>query len=166
MRKLLLNLVILCTSAPLAFGACQPSVHIRPDNNWSSRKVESQTHQSVIRDYLESWQALHTAFASNNAAVLRHDFVGIAHEKLSASIGEQAKAGLQSDYCATTHDLQIIFYSPDGLSIQLLDNVSYRVSVREHGKPVATHQFHARYVAVLTPSATRWMVRIFQADPQ
>lgn len=164
MHKFVLSLGIACASVPLAFGACQSTVHVQPDSNWSSRKVESQTHESVIRDYLESWQSLRAAFASNNVGLLEHDFVGSAREKLSASISQQAKAGISSDYCDRAHDLQITFYSPDGLSIQVVDMVNYEESVVRQGKLLATHQFQARYVAVLTPSATRWRVRIFQAE--
>lgn len=166
MRNLFVGFGFVCLSTSLALGACQPTVHVEPVSNWSSRTVEAQTRQSVIRDYIQSWQSLDKAFSTGNAGLLAHDFVGTARDQLAESIRTQEAAGISTEYCGAQHNIQIIFYSPEGLSIQLMDRVDYRMRVMKNGKPLATHNFQARYIAVLTPSATRWMVRIFQAEPQ
>ena len=68
-------------------------------------------------------------------------------------------------YQDRTHDIKIIFYSPDGLSIQLVDLIEYDEQVLDHGKVVAVQPVHARYVAVLTPTEVQWKVRILQSEP-
>jgi hypothetical protein len=60
----------------------------------------------------------------------------------------------------------LVFYSPEGLSIQLLDTVEYDVQVLDHGKLQTTQHVRAHYVAVMTPTEVRWKVRIFQAKPE
>lgn len=166
MRRFVMGFFVICALAPLAFGACQPVVHIEPASNWSSRQIEPLTHQSVLKDYLESWQSMDKAFLTDDPGLLARDFVGTARDRLAASIQEQAKAGLTAGYCDGTHNIQIVFYSPEGLSIQLTDRVDYQVSIFKKGRLLSTSHVHARYIAVLTPSATRWMVRVFQAEPQ
>ena len=70
---------------------------------------------------------------------------------------------METSYRDLSHDLQVVFYSPEGLSIQVLDNVEYDVEVRDHGKTVGTQHIRARYVAVLTPTESKWKVRVFQS---
>jgi hypothetical protein len=146
-----------CFQAPL-----QPSVHVAPMDSVGPRPVEKQTQSSVVRDYLQAWQALGGAFSQNRADLLDGYFVGIAKEKLADTIREQRTLGIQTAYRDESHDLQVVFYSPEGLSIQLLDHVEYEVEVRDHGKTVGTQHVRTRYVAVLTPTESKWKVRVFQ----
>jgi hypothetical protein len=127
------------------------------------RPIEKQTQSSLVRDYLEAWQTLGTALHQNRAALLDEYFVGLAKEKLADTIREQQKLGIQTIYRDESHDIQVVFYSPEGLSIQLLDNAEYGVEVRDHGKTVGIQHVKARYVAVLTPTESRWKVRVFQS---
>jgi hypothetical protein len=59
-----------------------------------------------------------------------------------------------------------VYYSPEGLSIQLIDNVEYDVEILDHDKVQTTQRVHARYIVVLTPAEVRWRVRVFQAQPE
>jgi hypothetical protein len=102
----------------------------------------------------------------NRAVLLTQDFVGNARDKFTATIDEQSKLGLSTRYQERSHDIQVTFYSPEGLSIQLVDNIEYDVQLLDHGKVQATEPVHARYVAVLTPAEVRWKVRVLQAEPQ
>lgn len=147
----------------LVSGAAQPGVHVAPMDSVGPHPVEKQTQSSVVRDYLQAWQALGTALGGNRAEFLDRDFVGIAREKLADTIREQQALGIQSTYRDRSHDIQVVFYSPEGLSIQLLDNVEYDVEVRDHGTSVGTQHVRTRYVAVLTPTESRWKVRVFQS---
>lgn len=149
---------------PMAVAAQDPSVKIEPPNLEGSRQLEPLTESAVTRDYLESWQVLATALNDNNPAALAPDFVGTAHDKLTETIQEQAKLGIHTHYGNIRHDLQIVFYSPEGLSIQLVDNVEYDEQVYDHEKLLASQPVRSRCVVVLTPSEVRWGVRIFQAE--
>lgn len=152
--------------ATTGFGADQAAVRVEPTNLQSPRHLEKQTEAAVIRDYLQAWQSFDTAFDQNRIELLDRDFVGSAKDKLASTIHEQAKLGIHTRYQDRAHDLQIVFYSPEGLSIQLIDNVEYDVQVLDHDKVQTTQKVKTRYIAVLTPSEVRWRVRIFQSTPE
>jgi hypothetical protein len=158
-------LAISCALAvPSALWADQPTVQVEPPQLQGSRPLEKQTESAVIRDYLRSWQSFRGALDQNQADLLDADFVGTARDKLAETIGEQAKIGIHTRYQDRAHDLQIVFYSPEGLSVQLIDTVEYDEQVLDHDKVLATERVRARYLVVLTPAEVRWKVRIFQAE--
>ena len=130
------------------------------------RQLEQQTAAAAIRDYLESWQSLHSALEQNQPELLDRDFVGTARDKLAGTIQEQSRLGVKTSYQDRQHDLKIAFYSPDGLSIELTDDAEYDVQVTDHDKVQFSKHEHARYVVVLTPSELRWRVRVFEATPE
>lgn len=151
-------------TAVLLSAATEPNVRVAPVDSVGPRPVEEQTQSSVIRDYLLGWTALNEALSRNRADVLDTYFVGKAKEKLAQTVEEQQKLGIQTSYLPTSHDIKIVFYSPEGLSIQLLDNVEYDMVVKKDGREIASNQVRARYVAVLSPTETSWKVRIFQGE--
>jgi hypothetical protein len=153
--------------AALFVGASdQSKVHVEPTDSVGPRTLEKQTETAVVRDYLQAWRSLSGALEQNRADLLNADFVGTAKEKLSDTIKEQSKLGIQTRYVDKAHDVQLVFYSPEGLSIQLVDTVDYDVQLIDHEKPQITQHVRARYVAVLTPTEVQWKVRVFQAEPE
>lgn len=163
MRNLLL--AILCAVTLPLYGVAQDaSVKIEPAALQGSRILEKQTEQSVVRDYLHSWKTLSTALDTNQVTGLNTEFAGTALDKLTNTIDAQAKAGIHTRYVERAHDLQIIFYSPEGLSIQMTDDVAYDEQVLEKDRVLTTQPVHRRYLIVMTPSEVRWRVRIFQAQ--
>ena len=151
----------LLMSAPTL--ADEPSVHVQPPQLQGSRPLEKQTETSVIRDYLQSWRSMRQALDENQAADLDPDFIGAARDRLGETIAAQTRSGIHSRYQDRSHDLQIVFYSPEGLSIQMTDNVEYEQQVLDKDKVLVTKVIHQRYIVVLTPSEVRWQVRILQA---
>jgi hypothetical protein len=146
-----------------AMAAAQATVQVRASHLEGPRPLAEQTAKAVIQDYVESWQTLHSALDQNRADVLDRDFVGTAKDKLTETIQQQAKLGMRTSYQDRSHDVQIIFYSPEGLSIELTDNVEYDQQILDHDKVLTTQHVRGRYVVVLTPSETRWRVRVLQA---
>lgn len=144
----------------------QASVRVEASNLSGPRQLEQQTATAAIRDYLESWQSLRSALEQNRPDLLDRDFVGSAREKLAGTIQEQSRLGMKSQYNDRQHDLQIVFYSPDGLSIELTDNAEYEVQVFDREKAQFTQHVRARYVVILTPSELRWRVRVFESTPE
>jgi hypothetical protein len=144
--------------------AGEPTVRVRPADLQGSRPLEKQTETSVVRDYLESWKSLQDALNQNQILKLDRDFIGTARDKLLSTIESQTRNGIHTRYQDQSHDLQIVFYSPEGLSIQLIDNVQYEQKVMVNDTVIATRIVHERYVVVMTPSETRWQVRIFQPE--
>ena len=149
-----------------ALGSNRPVVRIAHTDSVGPRTLEKQTEAAVIRDYLQAWRSMSGALEQNRADLLDADFIGTAKEKLEGTIQEQADLGIHTRYRDTTHDLQLVFYSPEGLSIQLVDTVEYDVEVADHDKVQTTQHVRARYVAILTPTEVRWKVRVFQAEPK
>jgi hypothetical protein len=155
-----------CASIILTCGmiAAQPEVTVDTSQLKGPRRLEDQTKAAAIRDYLESWQGMNEALEQSQPSLLDEDFIGTARDKLADTIDEQAKAGIQTRYQDRAHHIQFLFYSPEGLSIELIDDAEYDVQVLDHDKPVSTVPASARYIVVLTPAEVRWKVRVMQAD--
>lgn len=165
MRMPLLAICFLL-SATAGFSDEQPAVKVEPATLQGPRPLATQTREAVIRDYLQAWHSLSGALEQNRADLLNADFVGTAKEKLTDTIQQQASLGLRTRYQDHSHDVQLVFYSPEGLSVQLVDNVDYYVQLIDHDKVLTTQRVHERYVVVLSPSEVRWRVRIFQGEPE
>ncbi len=162
MLKPLLILSALLVGAPIAVSA-QVAVRVEPSQLQGPRPLPPQTGAAAIHDYMASWQSLRAAFEQNQSALLDRDFVGIAREGLSQTIKQQASLGIRTHYQDLTHDIRIVLYSPDGLSIELTDNVEYDVQLIDHDRVKTAQRINTRYVIVMTPAEVRWRVRVFQA---
>jgi hypothetical protein len=161
-------LFIICSlfTAIVALGSDHPAVRVAPTKSVGPRPLERQTETAVIRDYLQAWRSMSDALDQNRTDLLDPDFIGTAKKKLADTIREQEKLGIRTRYRDGAHDLQLVFYSPEGLSIQLVDTVEYDVEVLDRDKVLATQHLRARYVAVLTPTEVRWKVRVFQTESE
>ena len=166
MSVLKLVILTLMAATPIALLADQATVHVEPSNlQRTGRPLQRQTETAAIHDYLESWQSLQAALEQNRPGLLGQSFVGTALDKLTDTMHQQDAAGIHTRYKDRAHDLQIVSYSPDVLSIQLIDNVEYDQQVLEHDKVLTTQRVHARYIVVMTPAEVRWRVRVFQGEP-
>ena len=103
-------------------GMDDAAVRVEPTNTVGPRTLEKQTETAVVRDYLDAWRSLSAALAGNRADLLDADFVGTAKQKLADTIHEQARLGIETRYRDTAHDLRLTFYSPEGMSLQLLEH--------------------------------------------
>ncbi len=156
--------VTILTAVPL--WSAPVTVHVAPSTLQGPRPLNEQTQTAVVRDYLESWQTLRSALEQNRVELLDRDFVGTARDKFASTIRDQVTTGITTRYLDRNHDLELVFYSPEGLSIQLIDKVDYDVQILDHGKLLSTQRASGRYVVVLTPSEVRWRVRILQEQPE
>jgi hypothetical protein len=154
---------ILLFPALAAIAAAPPQVQVDPAIPTVPRPLEPQTKQAAVRDYVQSWQAMRQAFEQNRPDLLKNDFVGGAMGKLSGAIQQQSALGIRTQYRDISHNIQFLFYSPEGLSIEFMDVVKFDVQVFDHGRLVTTRHENARYLVMMTPSEVRWRVRIFQA---
>jgi len=163
LKRLLPVLSILAFAASI-HAATTADVRIEPlAAQQGPRTLTDQTASAVIKDYLQSWQSLSAALEQNRAELLKMDFAGVALEKLGETVHEQSAAGLSTQYRDSAHDIQIVFSSPEGLSVQLTDTVAYDLQVLDHGKSISSKHITTRYIVVLTPAEARWKVRVFQA---
>ena len=153
-------------AASLPLGATQAAVRVEPTALQGPRTLNEQTQSAVIRGYLDAWQSAAAALQQNRPELLDRNFVGTAKDKLTDTIHDQVTTGISTRYLDRNHDIKIVFYSPEGLSVQLVDNVDYDVEILDQGKVQTTQKAHARYVVVMTPAEVRWRVRIFQGEPE
>ena len=165
MLRPFLILCMVLTFASVSMPA-QATVRVEAADLQGSRPLEEQTGRAAIRDYLQSWKALTAALDQNRADLLDPDFVGSARDTLAATIQQQSAIGISTHYQDRAHDLQVVFYSPEGLSLELVDYVEYDVQLLDHGKVKAIQHENARYIIVLTPAEVRWRVRVFQGSPR
>lgn len=165
---MLKSILILCALFNTATTGviAQSVVHVEPSHLQGPRPLQEQTETASIRDYLQSWKSIRAALDQNRAELLAPYFVGTAKQKLTDTILNQTSLGLHTRYVDHEHDLQIVFYSPEGLSIEILDNVQYDEQILDQKKVIATQHMNARYIVVLTPTEVRWKVRVFQASPE
>lgn len=161
LRSLLMGTVI---ASGAGLCAAQADVRVEATQLQGPRPLQEQTQSTAIRDYLQGWKTLSAALDHNDAGALDRDFIGTARDKLAEAVRQQAAVGIHTRYQDKSHDIQIVFYSPEGLSIELTDDVQYDVQVLDHEKVQTTQQVHAHYIVVLTPAEVRWRVRVFQAE--
>jgi hypothetical protein len=159
---ILASFPMIAAAVVLLSAAGRPNVRVEPMDNVGPRPVEVQTRTSIIRDYLLAWKAASGAMAQNRVDLLDSAFTGQAKDKLAGTVRQQQRLNLQTTYEDASHHIKVLFYSPEGLSIQLADDVEYDVQLRSHGQDLGTQHVHTRYIAVLTPTESKWKVRIFQ----
>lgn len=156
------SLIVGTFALAVGLQAQQPSVKEEPPALMGSRPLEKQTETSVIRDYLQAWHTLGTAMQTNQPDALDGSFIGTAHDKLAATLNAQISAGLHTRYQDISHDLQFVFYSTEGQSIELVDTVQYDEQISSAAGNCPVQHVNARYVVVLTPSDVQWRVRVFE----
>jgi hypothetical protein len=160
-------LLLIATAVAGAVPAwTQVSVHVKPPDPNGTRALQQATAAAAVRNYLQAWEGFRAAFEQNRADLLSRDFIGDAKDKLSQTIQQQTAMRIHTSYQDRSHDIQIVFYSPEGLSLELTDDVEYDVQLSDEDKRATTQHIMARYVAVMTPTETKWRVRVFQAIPQ
>ncbi len=101
------------------------------------RALEDQTKTAVVRDYLQAWKSMSQALQENRVDVLDPSYLGLAKEKLAEAVREQQELGIKTNYRDLSHHLKIVFYSPEGLSVQLVDTVEYDMQIVDHDQVLA-----------------------------
>jgi hypothetical protein len=157
-------LLVLSTAAPTiirAFAADAPKVEVSAANV-QPREVEDVTRVAIEREYTNSWKSLAEALSNNNAGALDANFTGTARKMLGERISQQLKAGTSVKIIDRGHNAQIVFYSPEGSSIQLKDIADLEIQYMEGGKPLHSENVKQNYIALMTVGEERWKVRVLQ----
>ncbi len=159
-------LALLAGAAPPASRAADnlPSVRLNAEDN-AGRPVEALTRKSIARDYARAWRSLAQAMEQNRADLIDNDFAGVAEEKFAAAVADQAKAGLRTRYIDHGHKVDVLFYSPEGLSIELRDTAQLERQVLDGGQVVHSENLTLHYISLMTPTEVRWKVRLLQEVP-
>src|SRR5215475_8107618 len=115
----------------------QPSISVNVQSA-GPRHVEDTTQRSVARDYAAAWTAMTQALDQNRTDVLATNFTGTANDKLTASVTEQRKSGLHQRIVDRGHNVQAVFYSPEGSAMELHDTAQVQLQLMDGSKVVRT----------------------------
>jgi hypothetical protein len=164
--------MLVLTAVVLALVVIMPLRHMLADSkpvvrlnaaNAAPRQLEDTTEKAIARDYGAAWQALEQALAANNTAPLNDNFIGYALEKFSRRVKDQKAAGITTRIVDRGHNVEAIFYSPDGSAMELKDTATLETQVLEGGAVIYSEQAQVRYYAVMTGAEDRWKVRVLQS---
>jgi Cu/Ag efflux pump CusA len=146
------------------YAAAPPSVSLDV-RNAGPRQVEDTTERAVSRDYAVAWQAMAEALKQNRTDVLGANFIGNANEKLVATIEDQRKNGLHQEIVDRGHQVDAIFYSPEGSAMELHDTAQVQLQLMDGNKVVHSQDATIHYVVLLTAAENSWKVRVLEAVP-
>lgn len=166
MRRRLFHLLcaILCTLAIGASAQSLPQVSLNADN-LGPRPIEQLTGTNITREYAIAWQALAQALEQNRTDLLKDQFTGFAHDRLSQRIADQRGNGLRTQIVDHGHRVKAVFYSLDGGAIQLVDDAQIQVQVFDGARLIDSEDASHRYIVLMTPGADRWYVRYLESAP-
>jgi hypothetical protein len=126
------------------------------------RQIEEGTAKAIQRDYSDAWKTLARASGENRAELLDMAFVGTARDKLRDRIAGQKQAGLTVRLIDRGHEVDAVFYSPEGSSIQLEDVASFDLEVLDGNDVIHREQVKQKYIVVLSAAENRWKVRVME----
>lgn len=129
------------------------------------REVNETVQQAVVRDYASAWQALELALADNNPDALHDGFIGFAQDRLVQRIQDQQKSGLRMRIVDRGHQVDAVFYSPEGAAIELRDSATLETQILDGETIIHAERTHLRYYAILTGAEDRWKVRVLESSP-
>jgi hypothetical protein len=167
LRRMALVSILACSSAvPLPSRAQDSAVQVRLEAKRAGpRTLEDLTERAILRDYRLAWTSMSRALELNRLDLLEGPFAGEAKQWLRQTIANQ-HSGLSQRYLDQDHQLEVVFYAPEGDAIELHDTARYRFELLDGGKLVCDHAMTVHYVVLMTPSADRWLVRQLQAVPE
>ena len=130
------------------------------------RSVESLTERGILRDYRYAWTSLAQALESNTFDSLEGPFTGDAKQWLRQTVLGQQQSGLTQRYLNQSHQVDAVFYAPEGDVIELHDTAQYRLQILDGNKMIHDEPVVVHYVVLMTPGADRWVIRQLQAVPR
>jgi hypothetical protein len=148
---------------PLCASADTPSVAVHLDASHAvPRAIEDQTARRILADYRFAWTNLAQAVATNTIVSTQALFTGTAQKSLDETIASQRQSGLITKYLNQNHNLEAVFYAPEGDVMELHDTAQYQMQVFDEGKLIYDQPVVMHYVVLMTPGADRWVVRQLQ----
>jgi hypothetical protein len=162
-------LVLLATFAPRmlrvhAEAADENAIAISTSGA-TPREVEETTQKAIERQYSAAWKTMTQALKENRTDLLDQVFVGSARDQLAKQIEQQQKTGVSNRLLDKGHQVNVIFYSPEGTALQLRDTAEIDAQVLDGSKVIHSQLLRQQYLVILTLVEDRWKVRIMQAVP-
>ena len=155
-------------AAPLvrrAFAAdAKTNVTLKSDSA-QPREMEDTTEKAIVRDYAAAWEALAAGLRNNDVNALDAGLTGFARDQFAAAIADQKQSGLKVRYTDRGHQLEALFYSPDGSAMQLRDTAQLTRELLDGDKVVKREDITAHYYVLMSVAEDRWKLRSIQEVP-
>ncbi|HSE48517.1 MAG TPA: hypothetical protein VLA96_04855 [Terriglobales bacterium] len=176
MKRRMVRLTILCAGlalfasgvAPLArraFAAdAKANVTLQAEGA-QPREVEDTTEKAITRDYAAAWDALSAGLRNNDVNALDAGLVGRARDQFAQAIADQKQAGIKVRYTDKGHQLEAVFYSPDGSAMQLRDTAQLTREILDGDKVIQREDVTAHYYVLMSVAEDRWKLRAIQEVP-
>jgi hypothetical protein len=143
----------------------KPAVRLNVSNA-APRQVDEPVQQAIVRDYSSAWQAMEAALSKNETAALGENFIGFALDDITQRIKDQKNASLKTRITDRGHNVDAIFYSPDGSAMELKDTVILDTEILDGDTVIHTDRTQLEYFVVMTGAEDRWKVRVMQGARQ
>jgi hypothetical protein len=141
-----------------------PAVALNVENA-TPRKVEDTTRMAMARDYSAAWATMAEALEQNRPELLGANFIGDAKATLTDTIDAQRRSNLHQHFIDKGHNVEVVFYSPEGSAIELHDTAQLELQLLDGSKLVHSEDTTVHYVVLLTAAENSWNVRLLQAVP-
>jgi hypothetical protein len=165
--SLLLALTALLFGSPLHSYAADNSVRVQLYvKKAAPRAVEDLTESAILRDYRIAWMSMSRALESNSSEFLEGAFAGDAKNLLVQTVTSQQQSQLSRRYADQNHQVEAVFYAPEGDVMELHDTAQYQLEIVDGDKIIREERVTVHYIVLMTPAADRWVVRQLQAVPQ
>ena len=129
------------------------------------REVEDTTEKAIVRDYSTAWRAIESGLANDDVNALDAGLVGFARDRFADAIASQNKTGVKVRYTDKGHQVEAVFYSPDGSSMQLRDTAKLTREVLDGDKVLSRDEITAHYIAIMAVTEDRWKLRSLEEVP-
>jgi 2-keto-3-deoxy-L-rhamnonate aldolase RhmA len=106
------------------------------------------------------------ALESNSPSLVEAAFAGDAKALLGQTIASQQQSHLSQRYADQSHQVEAVFYAPEGDVMELHDTAQYQLQILDGDKTIQDEHVTVHYIILMTPTADRWVVRQLQAVPQ
>jgi hypothetical protein len=157
---------MVAASLPRSLRAAESGFSVSIDASHAQpRQVEEATVAVLQRDYGLAWRTMAKALEENRPELLNAAFVGIAKDKLTQAISNQASNGLRRRYIDRGHTVRVVFYSIDGSAIEMHDTARIEIQLLDGDKVVHSEKATMFYVALMSPAENSWKVRALQSVP-
>jgi hypothetical protein len=159
----LVSLFAIAPFAPRAIAADNdgPKIQLNIANS-QPREVEETTQKSITREYSTAWKTLADALANNRPDRISESFVGSAEDQMRKQISEQMNNQLSTRIVDRGHKLDVVFYSPEGSTMQLRDTAQLERQYLSGGRVVHSENITQNYLVLMAVTGDRWKVRVLQ----
>lgn len=159
----LLTVAVLAVIVTPLRAADAPDIRVSLNaDNAGPHEMQDTTRTSITNSYARAWESMANALSANRADVLDKAFLGTARDNLAQRIADQKANGMTTRVIDRGHKVDVLFYSPDGLSMQLRDTAQVEMQVLDGDKVVHSETGTRHYIVLMTPTEVTWKVRILQ----